>query len=228
MPEAITQRLVRRVMHSPAPRSMMTQNGLLPKAPQGHRVPLAHVVTESAILVGRFPQMLSLTAPQIIAGSGHHSRYRAEAGLSTRSGELPLSLPKTPCALPCKDLRHLRSPAPCVIEFALDSEHGGYLPGRAEVADPELAERLGFLGEVGVEVRVVGRLSGWCGCVRAPRRTGRHAGVAAQQLRRKPRVFRRAGSKSPYDLVDVTRSVLSWAATIRLVCLPYALCSVGG
>lgn len=45
-----------------------------------------------------------------------------------------------------------------LIEFALRSEFGGYRPGRVEVADAELAERLGFLGEVGVEVRVVERL----------------------------------------------------------------------
>ncbi len=45
-----------------------------------------------------------------------------------------------------------------MIEFALHSGYGGYRPGRVEVADAELAERLGFLGEVGVEVRVVDRL----------------------------------------------------------------------
>jgi len=45
-----------------------------------------------------------------------------------------------------------------LIEFALHSEYGGYRPGRVEVNDAELAERLDALGEVGVKVSVVDRL----------------------------------------------------------------------
>ncbi|MFH1268438.1 MAG: hypothetical protein ABIK89_22175, partial [Planctomycetota bacterium] len=54
-----------------------------------------------------------------------------------------------------------RDPAAAVaalIDFALESEHGGYRPDRVEVADAELAEALALLGEAGIEVRVVERL----------------------------------------------------------------------
>lgn len=45
-----------------------------------------------------------------------------------------------------------------LVEFALESEWGGYRPGSVEVLDADLAEQLGFLGEVGIEVRLVERL----------------------------------------------------------------------
>ena len=54
-----------------------------------------------------------------------------------------------------------RDPAAAVstlIGFALDSDLGGYRPGRVEVTDAEVAEQLAFLAEVGVEVGVVERL----------------------------------------------------------------------
>lgn len=54
-----------------------------------------------------------------------------------------------------------RGPAEAVaalIDFALESEYGGYRPDRVEVADAELAEALAFLGEAGIEVRMVDRL----------------------------------------------------------------------
>jgi len=54
-----------------------------------------------------------------------------------------------------------RDPAAAVaalLDFAFDSDDGGYRPDRVEVADTELAEHLSFLGEAGIEVRVVERL----------------------------------------------------------------------
>ena len=54
-----------------------------------------------------------------------------------------------------------RDPAAAVaalIDFALQSDVGGYRPGRVEVADPEMVEAIAFLREVGIEVRVVERL----------------------------------------------------------------------
>ncbi|MBN2476973.1 MAG: hypothetical protein JXB62_20360 [Pirellulales bacterium] len=45
-----------------------------------------------------------------------------------------------------------------LLDFALRNERGGYRPGRVEVADEELASQLGFLGEAGVQLAVVGRM----------------------------------------------------------------------
>lgn len=48
--------------------------------------------------------------------------------------------------------------ADALIDFVLDSAEGGYRPGRVEVDNEEVAEALGFLEEVGVELRIVDRL----------------------------------------------------------------------
>ena len=46
-----------------------------------------------------------------------------------------------------------------LLEFALEDEFGGYRPGRIEVADQALAERLlGVMAPCGIEVRLVERL----------------------------------------------------------------------
>lgn len=63
---------------------------------------------------------------------------------------------------------HERNPAALVsalIEFALESEVGGYRPGRVEVADADLAEQLGFLVDMGIEVRVVETLEAINGAI---------------------------------------------------------------
>ena len=45
-----------------------------------------------------------------------------------------------------------------LLEFASDSEWGGYCPGSVEVIDAELANQLAFLADVGIDVHVVDQL----------------------------------------------------------------------
>jgi len=46
-----------------------------------------------------------------------------------------------------------------LLDFALESQWGGYRPGIFEVIDPDLARQLAFLAEAGIEVRLVEQLA---------------------------------------------------------------------
>lgn len=64
------------------------------------------------------------------------------------SGKLQLSGPADPAEA-----------VSALLDFALESQWGGYRPGIVEVIDPDLARQLAFLAEAGIEVRLVEQLA---------------------------------------------------------------------